>query len=108
MMIPNLAHVLKFAEQSITKRVITVTSVDFEEVESVVDTTIQAVVQVADQETIQANNLDSSKRYLQVHTSDDLEIGDYVIYQQVEYKVVRESNYSDYGYRELIAEEQKA
>ena len=107
-MLPDMSGVLSGFLQNITKRVQTKTVVDFVETITNVDTTIKAVVQVADMETKQAENLDFSKRYIQIHTpSDNLEINDFVIYKTVSYKIVRKNNYADYGYVETIGEQVK-
>ena len=107
-MLPNMAPYLKRFEQQIIKRVKTITSVDFEETEVIKNTNIQAVVQVADAETIKVEQLDSSKENLMIHnSSDSLEIGQFVVWQGREYKIIKMSNYSDYGYKMPIAEEVK-
>ena len=107
-MIPNMSGVLVGFEQKITKRVVTTTTVDFVQTEVNADTTIKAVVQVADMETKQAENLDFSKRYIQIHSGkDNLDINDFVLYKTVKYRIVRKNNYSDYGYVETIGEQMK-
>ena len=108
-MLPDMSGVVDGFSQKIFKRTIATTTVDFVETElPPVDTPIWATVQVADMETKQAENLDFSKRYIQIHRSkNDLSINDLVVYKTVLYKIVRKNDYEDYGYIEAIGEQVK-
>jgi hypothetical protein len=120
MALPNMASVLTSFYQTITRKRVTVTTVDFVK-QTVTDTAVvSAVVQVADQEAITAANLDTSKSYIQIHVAEGgvnaqpvIKLNDLVEYRQnvsgplLDYRVVRENNYGEYGYVELIAEEVK-
>lgn len=107
-MLPNMAPYLKRFEQEIIKRTKAISTIDFVETVVNTDTVINAAVQVADQETIQKNNLDFSKIYIMVHTSSNLDIGNFLVWQGQEHKIVRRNYYIQYGYNEVVAEEVKA
>jgi NAD(P)H-nitrite reductase large subunit len=81
------------------------TTVDF--VSSVVVTSenIRAVVQVAKPELLNVNEIDWSLRYVQIHSKDLINLGQYVEYQGSDYKIITPSNYQDYGFSEVIGEQ---
>lgn len=90
-----------------TLRTKTITTVDFEKTVVNSDVTIQAVVQVADMENINVDNIDYSLEYLQVHSVSPMDIGQFIVEGGVEYKIIRRNKYARYGYYEAVAEEVK-
>jgi len=105
MVFPNVSEVLTDFLQSTTKKVVTVTTVDFEKVETVVSSTIDAVIQVADPRKLKVEKIDWSLGYIQVHSVSELAINNRIVWQGKDYKVIQLKNYSDYGYYEAVGEE---
>jgi len=110
-MIPDMSDVLEEWAESVTRKVISITTVDFEPTESVVSAPIDAVVQPADMEKLKVANIDYSLEYIQVHTTEQLDIGDILAdvddWPGLEFNIVGGKNYSRYGYREMVGEEIK-
>lgn len=104
-MIPNMSDVLEDFSQPITVKEITTTTVDFKEVETVVELNIEAVVQVADIDKLKVDNIDYSKEYIMVHSVYPVEINNVIDWLGTDYVVVRKKNYSQYGYTEVVGEE---
>jgi len=105
-MLPNVANVVKQFEQSVILRVVTRTIVDGIVQVVNVDIDILASIQVATPEVL-AENLDRSAANLKVHARFAFEIGQYVVYKNDSYKVVKLSNWIDYGYTRCFASRNK-
>lgn len=103
----DVSDVLDDFKQTIIYRVTTTTTIDFQPTETITDTDIEAVVQVAQKENLNVEAIDWSKQYLQIHSNDPLEIGQKVVYKSKEFKIIDLNDYSDYGYYEITAEEIK-
>jgi hypothetical protein len=103
----DMSEMLEGFEQDVILRKRTTTTVDFVPTESITDTDIMAVVQVPDDETKRAENLDYSKTYQQFHSVSVLAMNDFIIYSGTEYKIVRLCAHGDYGYYEAIGEQVK-
>lgn len=85
----------------------TTTSVDFVETTTDTEETIPAIVQVAQPEELKVDIVDYSKRYLQVHSVHPMAVGQYIRWKSVLHKIIKVSDYSDYGYYETVAEQEK-
>lgn len=107
MSIPNVSSVLSGWTQTVGLKTVTTTTVDFVPSQSVSSVNISAVVQPADQEVLQALEIDYSLRYIQVHTTTTLIVGKYITYNSTDYKIIRLLQYGDYGYYEAVCEEVK-
>lgn len=107
MVFPNVSEVLDDFEQTITKRVITIVTVEFEEVETVVESSIRAVVQVAEKENLKVENIDWSLQYVWVHSKTELDINNEVVWSGRTFKVIAREDYNDYGYYAVVGEEVK-
>lgn len=103
----DVSDILDDFKQTIIYRVTTVTTVNFQPTETIIDTDIEAVVQVAQKENLNIQAIDWSKQYLQIHANDALEINQKVVYKSKEFKIIDLNDYSDYGYYEITAEEVK-
>lgn len=106
-MLPNKSKTLRKWEQDVILKTVTRTTVDFEDVVVITPQPIKAVVQVASAEQLKAFDIDWSLRYLQIHSSSLIDVGQFIEYQGLNYKVISPSNYQDYGFSEVIAEEVK-
>ena len=107
MSLPNLSSILSSWAQVVGLKTVTTTTVDFVASQSISSVNIDAVVQPAQSEVLQALDIDFSLRYIQVHTISALTVGKYVTYDSSDYKVIRLLPYGGYGYYEAICEEVK-
>jgi len=106
-MLPDMSDTLEEWAQDITVKTITRTTVDFVPVVSEASRSVKAVVQVANPEKLNVNEVDWSLRYLQIHSVDNIAMGEHVTYNGTDYKVISPSNYQSYGFNEVVAEEVK-
>ena len=88
-----------------TLKTVTRTTVDFEEVITVVESTINAVVQPADKEKLNTDQIDWELDYLLVHSISELINGQYIVYNGNDYKIISDGNYALYGFSEVVAEQ---
>ena len=107
MPLPNMANVLTAFEQSVKLKRITQSIVNHRPVETPAETTINAVVQVAEKEKLQIAIVDWSLQYLMVHSKIPFAINDLIEYKSKNFKIIDLGNWSDYGYYESVAEEVK-
>jgi hypothetical protein len=102
-----MADILTEWEQSLTLKTVTTTTVDFEPQQTVTPEPIRGVVQVAKPQELNADQVDWSLRYIKVHSKSLINVGQYVEYKGTNYRVITPSNWQDYGYSEVVAEEVK-
>lgn len=106
-MLPNLAPVLSAWSKPYTIKSIAKTTVDFVESETVTARTINAVVQPAQKEHLNAADIDWSLRYLLIHSDSEVELGEMFEVSGEDYKIIDAGDYQLYGYTEAIAEQTK-
>ena len=106
-MLPKPISAIKRFSQPIKLIKVTQTIENHRPVESEVISDIKAVVQIANKSNINKDYLNYGLEYLQVHTLDAIQLNDYIEYKNKRYRVVENSNYSDYGYYESVCEEVK-
>lgn len=104
----DMSDVLDGLTQPLTLIEVTQVVVDYKPVNVETSTTIDAVVQVADPSKIKSDKVDFSKRYLQVHTTNELKNIYECVYQELRYKAFLLKPYKDYGYFEAYFEEMKS
>jgi len=106
-MLPDMADVLDEFSQSITLIRVSQDIVDFRPVNNETDVPVDAVIQPANKEKVNPNIIDWSLDYLQVHSCQEILIGDRLEYCGRKYKAVEIGPYQDYGFSEAIFEEIK-
>ena len=106
-MLPDMSSVLVAFERPVTIKTVTITTVDFVEVEVVAGRTQSCVVQVADKEKLNSETIDWSLEYLMAHSSSTLEQGEYIEFNGSDYKIIQRGPWNGYGYTEVMAEETK-
>lgn len=104
-MLPNLNQVVKNFSQKVTLQRTTQTIVNFKPVNTVVETIINAIIQVANDEVLKVNNLDYSKSYFTIHTTDTIKINDVILYRGKKLKIIILRDDSDYGFIKGIGEQ---
>lgn len=104
-MLPNLSQVVNNFSQTVTLKKTTQTIVNYKPVNTVVESQIKATVQVASDETLKVNNLDTSKSYFTIHSTSALKVNDIVVYKGKNLKVITIRDDSDYGFYKGIGEQ---
>ena len=105
--LPDMSDILDEWAQPIILKTVTITSVDFEETETVDKQGIGAVVQPAEKDKINVENLDWSLAYYTIHSKSTIVEGQYFEYMGKDYKIISVLPYGDYGYYEAVGEETK-
>lgn len=105
--LPNVSSVLDCYLQTVQYTTIDRTTVDF--IDTLVPTVIniEAVVQPANPEKLNIDQIDWSLKYRLIHSKHQLQMGDYVRHNGIEYTLIIPSDWSDYGYYRSIGEEVK-
>ena len=107
-MLPDMSDVLTEWSQPVKLKTVTTTSVDFVETEAVLVFDIMAVVQPADPEKLQVDQIDFSLEYIQVHSVSPMAIGQYIEWDGRDFKLVPfRKGYGQYGFVEVVGEETK-
>lgn len=107
-MLPDMSEVLTEWSQPITLKTVTETTLDFIPTTIVAATNIMAVVQPADPEKLQVDQIDFSLEYIQVHSVSPMTIGQYIEWMGRDFKLVPfRKGYGQYGYTEVVGEETK-
>lgn len=106
-MLPDVSIALAEWAVPVTVKTVTQTTVDFEPVEQVERRSISAVIQPAQKAKLNPDQIDWSLRYLLVHTTDALLVGEFVEYQGEDYKIIEPGDWQAYGYTEAVAEQTK-
>jgi hypothetical protein len=107
-MIPDMSDVLSEFEITVNLDTYQLQSVNF--VETMVKTSsvpISAVIQPASQERLQSLQIDFSLRYIQIHATTQLNVGQYIVYNGVNYKIITSGDYQLYGFSDVVGEETK-
>lgn len=107
-MLPDMSDVLTEWLQAVKLKTVTETSVDFVVTQTVVVADILAVVQPADPERLQVDQVDYSLEYIQIHSTTPMSIGQYIEWDGRDFKLVPfRKGYGQYGYVEVVGEETK-
>ena len=104
---PNVASVLKGWTETVRVKSVDRQTVNFDGFDLVTGRDIQAVVQPADMERLNAGQIDWSLKYYQLHTTDVLNVGEFVVIDNEDFKIVPLGDYQRYGYTEVVAEQTK-
>lgn len=106
-MLPDMSDTLTEWEQAVILKTAVRTTVDFEPSVVITPENIRAVVQPATPEQLSALDIDISLKYRLFHSKVLISMGQYVEFQGVNYKVVTPSDWTDYGFSEVIGEQVK-
>lgn len=108
-MIPNMARTVASLGIPFTYVKEVIYDGGFEDTTDQIPSVINGVIQIPQDETLQALNLDVSLNYRQIHITSELgvvpRINDQVKYSNKNFKVIKFRDFSDYGYYEFIVEE---
>lgn len=107
-MLPDMSDVLTEWSQPVVLKTRTETTVDFVPTVNVAAQEIMAVVQPADPEKLQVDQIDYSLEYIQIHSVSPMAIGQHVEWQGRDFKLVPfRKGFGQYGYVECVGEETK-
>lgn len=106
-MIFDLSPAFDDWEQPYTLKTVTKSTVDFVETTVVKGDPRVAVFQPTNKTNLNADTLDWSRDHWTLHSALDIKKGQYVEYKGRDYKVVERSDWSEYGYYEVVCEETK-
>lgn len=108
-MIPNMSRTVARMAIPFTYIKIVVYDGGFTDTTDTIESDINGVIQIPSDETLQAQGLDLSINYRQVHITNETgvtpRIGDQIKYNNKNFKIKSFRDFSDYGYYEFIAEE---
>lgn len=107
MSLPNLSKTVKRLSQPVSLLRVTKSVVDHRVVESETTISIKAVVQPAQKDKLNKAKLDFNLKYILVHSLQEVKISDIIVHHNIRYKAFENADYSDYGYYEIIMEEEK-
>lgn len=106
-MLPDVSIALAEWAVPVVVKSVTQHTIDFEPADLITPRTIDAVVQPAQKEKLNADQIDWSLKYLLVHSTEQLAAGEFIEYQGEDYKIVEPGDWQAYGYSEAIAEQTK-
>lgn len=103
-MLPNMSGVLSEWEVPVLIKTVTRTTVDFEPVDVVAGRTINAVIQVAQKDRLNAGQIDFSLEYKTLHSAEEVQNGEYLEFEGKDFKIIDNGGWSRYGYTEALCE----
>ena len=106
-MLPDMSDTLDEWSLEYTIKTATETTVDFVLTPVITGRVVDAVVQVAQKNKLNNDQIDWSLRYLLVHTMSELANGEFIEYQGEDYKIIDNGDYQLYGFTEAVAEQTK-
>lgn len=104
-MLPDMSSALSGWTQSVTLKTVTTTTIDFEPSTAIASTPIMAVVQPADKKRLNQDAIDWSLLYILVHSVTQLNVGQYIEYNGINFKLISLGAYGEYGYYEATGEQ---
>lgn len=106
-MLPNLAGPIARWAAAYTVKAVTHETIDFVDEAIVVARSIRALTQVAQKNKLNPDVIDWSLRYLTVHSLDPLDNGEFLEAGGIDYKIIDNGDWQQFGYTEALAEEVK-
>lgn len=104
-MLPDMSDVLEEWQLPYLVKTIVKQTVNFVDNNTVTGRTVDAVVQVAQKDKLNAAQIDWSLHYLLVHTDSELDNGELIEFQGGDYKIIDNGDYQLYGFTEAVAEQ---
>jgi hypothetical protein len=96
-MLPDMSGAMAMWSKAVTWQSVTASITDFEPVEALTSTRIQATVQPADMERIKAEVVDFSLIYRTIHTTAQIRLRDYILDSDgVRFKLISVGDYGSY------------
>ncbi|MBL4759641.1 MAG: hypothetical protein JKY80_02145 [Mariprofundaceae bacterium] len=102
-----MSSILESWAKPYTVKSIVKSTVNFVEVDTVTARTINAVIQPAQKEHLNAADIDWSLKYIQIHSDSQVFLGEMFEVSGSDFKIIDAGDYQLYGYTEAIAEQTK-
>jgi len=106
-MLPDVSIALAEWAIPVTVKTVTQMTIDFEPADIVTSRSITAVVQPAQKEKLNPDQIDWSLRYLLIHSTEQVSAGEFIEHDGEDYKIIEPGDWQAYGYTEAIAEQTK-
>lgn len=106
-MLPDVSEAMDGWLSDYLIKTVTKITADFDEADTVAGRTIPAMVQVAQKEKLNPDQIDWSKKYILVHSPDPINVSEYIEYGGEDYKIIEPGDWQAYGYTEAVAEQTK-
>jgi hypothetical protein len=106
-MLPDMSDVLTEWEIFVKLKTVATFTVEFVDESAIYVADAVAVVQPAQKERLNADAIDWSLRYLQVHCRQQLNAGQFIEFEGEDYKIIEDGNYQLYGFSDVVAEQTK-
>ena len=106
-MLPDMSDTLMEWEIPVLLKTITQQTINFQPADIVTVTPLQAVVQPAQKDRLNPEQIDWSLRYLQIHARQQLGVGQYIEWEGQDYKITEDGDYRLYGFSDVVAEQTK-
>tara|TARA_Y100000310_G_scaffold195657_1_gene195632 strand:- start:1485 stop:1817 length:333 start_codon:yes stop_codon:yes gene_type:complete len=107
MELPNMACVVSSWSTPYEIRTITKVTVDFADANTTATRTQQLMIQPAQKRRLNPDLVDWSLRYVQIHTTEQLVIGEELTFNGIDFRVIDDGDWQLYGYTDAVAEEIK-
>ncbi len=106
-MLPDMAETLEEWQAPYPLKTVTRQTVDFVEDDVVTSREIQAAIQPAQKARLTAADIDWSLRYLQIHSPDEIAMGEFLEFQGEDYKIIDNGDFQLYGFTDAVGEQTK-
>lgn len=107
-MLPDMSDTVECFAVNASLDTYQIQSVDFVDTAVLISSLpIKATIQPATPEQLQALEVDVSLKYVMVHSTTQMDVGQYVVDGADTYKIVTPSDYQKYGFTEVVGEEVK-
>ena len=106
-MLPNMSRTVRNFSIPTKLFKVTKTIVNHKPAEALIESSIKTVIQPANKEKLNKDKIDWSLKYVLVHSVDQIIMDDIIEHKGIRYKAFEDADYNDYGYYELVMEEQK-
>lgn len=103
-MLPDVSNVLTDWERTVTIKNVARTTTDFVESDVVTERSQLVVVQVAEKGRLNSKTINWSLQYLMVHSKEEILLGEFIEFNEADYKVIMIGVWNGYGYIEVVAE----
>ena len=106
-MLPDMSDTLLEWEIPVLLKTVTQQTINFHPADIVTVSPLQAVVQPAQKDRLNPEQIDWSLRYLQIHARTQLGVGQFIEWEGEDYKITEDGDYRLYGFSDVVAEQTK-
>jgi hypothetical protein len=103
----DLSPAIELLSSEHTIKNVSITTTNFVQSIVVTSRSQECLVQSAEKDKLNPDTIDYSNDYLMVHSLENLNNGEYILYKSKDFKFIGKGDYNDFGYCEQLAEETK-